>query len=458
MRFFFLCFFAILFNVIFAASNKAYVLNFSDASVTVIDTISDTVIATVPVGLEPIYPAVLPNGGEVYIANHGSDNVSTINAETDTVVATIPVGLTPVFITATPDSAKVYVANIDTADVSVIRTQDHMVVATISTGPGSSPAYIAITPDGRKAYVANATTDTVSVIDVLSDTIIKTIPVGIDPERVVVTPDGKKVYVANNGSNSISVIDVASDAVIAGIGGVIGPIFDLQFTPNGAKLYVINNIDTVSVITTNTDTIATNIVLPTGSFPVSLAITADGTKVYTANTTGSNSSVISTATDTVIATVAPIFMPQFIGIVPGQLKAYITKLNSELAVINTQTETISTTLLVGAGDIRIGFLPAPERPENLSGRQEKHEFFTQTDLVNIIRWEAPVNQAFITGYKIYRNEGLTDLAKSISASETLQFDDHNRKQNQIYDYYVVSVNQNGTSSLPVHVTVFPVKP
>ena len=44
-----------------------------------------------------------------YITNHGSSTVSVINFVTNTVSATIPVGSNPLGISVSPDGSKVYV-------------------------------------------------------------------------------------------------------------------------------------------------------------------------------------------------------------------------------------------------------------------------------------------------------------------------------------------------------------
>jgi YVTN family beta-propeller protein len=70
-----------------------------------------------------------------YITNEGSNNVSVINTATNTVIATIPVGFAPFGVTVTPDSTKVYVTNQFSNNVSVIATATNTVIATIPVGP-----------------------------------------------------------------------------------------------------------------------------------------------------------------------------------------------------------------------------------------------------------------------------------------------------------------------------------
>ena len=52
--------------------------------------------------------AVSPDGTRVYVANQGSDTVSVINTATNTVVATISAGSQPVGPAVSPDGARVY--------------------------------------------------------------------------------------------------------------------------------------------------------------------------------------------------------------------------------------------------------------------------------------------------------------------------------------------------------------
>ena len=90
-----------LFLVVFGASaafaqTKAYVTNVFSSTVSVIDTTTNTVVATVPVGTNPFGVAVTPNGAFVYVANFLSQNVSVIDAATNTVVATVLIGGQPI--------------------------------------------------------------------------------------------------------------------------------------------------------------------------------------------------------------------------------------------------------------------------------------------------------------------------------------------------------------------------
>ena len=63
-----------------------------------------------------------------YIANNDSQNVSVINTATNQVTATIPVGGSPTSVAVSPDGRKVYIANWFYA-VSVIDTANNAVTS-----------------------------------------------------------------------------------------------------------------------------------------------------------------------------------------------------------------------------------------------------------------------------------------------------------------------------------------
>jgi len=70
----------------------------------------------------PTGVAVNPTGSRLYVANTLSNTVSVIDTATNGVVATIPVGDAPIGVAVAPDARRVYVANSASSSVSVIDT------------------------------------------------------------------------------------------------------------------------------------------------------------------------------------------------------------------------------------------------------------------------------------------------------------------------------------------------
>ncbi len=73
----------------------------------VINTATNTVITTIPVGIFPEGVGVAPGGATVYITNQGGlhGTVSVINTASNTVTATITVGNDPAGVAVTPDGS-----------------------------------------------------------------------------------------------------------------------------------------------------------------------------------------------------------------------------------------------------------------------------------------------------------------------------------------------------------------
>ena len=55
--------------------------------------------------------AVTPDGTRAYVTDSNDDTVSVINTATNTVIATIPVGTSPGDVAVNPDGTRVYVTN-----------------------------------------------------------------------------------------------------------------------------------------------------------------------------------------------------------------------------------------------------------------------------------------------------------------------------------------------------------
>lgn len=89
---------------------KVYTLNFLSDDITVIDTSSWTVEATIStgVGSQGIIGNVTPDDQRLYVTNHGTSDLIAIDTQSNEIVQTIPLGGRPVGVGFSSDGTRVY--------------------------------------------------------------------------------------------------------------------------------------------------------------------------------------------------------------------------------------------------------------------------------------------------------------------------------------------------------------
>ncbi|MFN0015123.1 MAG: PKD-like domain-containing protein [Saprospiraceae bacterium] len=293
----------------------AYITNNTSNTVSVIDLATNTVVATIPVGIFPYGVSMSPDGNLVYVTNTISGTVSVIDAATNTVLATVPVGINPQGIAVSPDGSLVLVANTGSFNISMLETNTNTVLYTVPT-PGVFSTGVAFHPTGFQAYIAGS--NRVLVLDVIAGTITASIPVGGGAFGVSVSPDGTRVYVACANTDNLYVLDAATNVVLTTV-----PLGDapsgVVVSPDGSRVYIANeNGGTISVLDAATNTIVATIPVSGGALsgPIGISITPDGRFVYVAKILADEVSVISTVTNTEVGTIpvgiSPIAFGNFI--------------------------------------------------------------------------------------------------------------------------------------------------
>ena len=290
-----------------------------------------------------------------YIINQGTSSVSVINTATKAVVATIPVRTSPFFISVSHDGSLVYLAHFAGQYVTVINSSTNKVIDTIPVSDNGSSS-LATSPDGKLLYVSTGTflsnvnrQFVVQVIDILSKSLITNIVVGQTPFDILVSPDGSKLYTANNGSNNVTVINATNNTVITTVPVDLGPR-EMVLSLDGSKLFVVNNIaNTVSVI----DLVSYSVIatIPVGLAPISIALSPDGSRAFVVNLQSNDVTVINTATNSLVSsTFIPVGKnPLGISFTPDGKEAYVVNSQSNsVSVINTATNIVSTTITGGA--------------------------------------------------------------------------------------------------------------
>src|SRR5215475_8984198 len=190
----------------------------------------------------------------LFVTNEVSGDMTVIDSATYKVIATVPLGKRPRGIHASPDRKTIYVAlsgspiagpDVDestlpppdkSADgIGVFDVAQNKVVRVIKGG--SDPENFDISKDGTQIFISNEDDSAVSVVDIASGNVVKSAKVGEQPEGVKATPDGKLVYVTSEETGTISVFEPASGKIVKTFKVGHRPR-SIAFLPDGSKAYV----------------------------------------------------------------------------------------------------------------------------------------------------------------------------------------------------------------------------
>jgi YVTN family beta-propeller protein len=155
-----------------------------------------------------------PQNNRVYISNYGSDNVTIVDGVTNSVVATVAVGDGPTAIFHNPAGNKIYCSNVGApgpgtpvaCTISVIDGTSNAVIKTMVTG--DEPTAFCYSTNNRKVYWLNEWSHTLSVVDADTDNLLQTFPLGnppVQPVDICYNPLNERIYTANRLTFNISV-------------------------------------------------------------------------------------------------------------------------------------------------------------------------------------------------------------------------------------------------------------
>jgi YVTN family beta-propeller protein len=228
---------------------------------------------------------------------------------------------------------------------------------------GHNPVHVGIIPGGSRAYIVNKADDTVTMlvpgnVSVAPTTI--TLPVGAQPVFAHSTL-ADRMYVAESGPVPGRVAQISAAQNILTNEIVVGsnPVA-LAETPNGQKLYVVNQGDNTVTIIQTADGSVLNPALPVGTAPVWAVASTDGQFVFVANSGSNDVTVIGTTNDaTPLETIALGASPSFLAYDPGLKRVYAANTASNTVSIMRADQPLPTlpSLLTPGPGIPVG--PAP---------------------------------------------------------------------------------------------------
>jgi YVTN family beta-propeller protein len=277
-------------------------------------------------------------GPKAYVGNFKDSTVSVIDVAGGRVLATLPVAAGPDGIVISRDDRLAFVSGSNASGVSVIDTASDSVVRTLEVGKG--PQGLALTPDGRWVLAAVNGDDRVAFIDIAAMTVAAGVAVA-KPHTIAVRPGGAQAWVSSQepGHFSLVVIDLAQRKVTATIALEKTPR-DLEFSHDGSALYVtLAGVAAVQVV----DPVAQRIVgqVPTGVSP-HIAHHFAGMAMGMVVVQGPGELMLfDPATRTAVRSVAVGRQPHWVDIVPGAQQALVTNEGSnDVSVVDLATGTM----------------------------------------------------------------------------------------------------------------------
>jgi PQQ-dependent catabolism-associated beta-propeller protein len=276
-----------------------------------------------------------------YVTNEDSRDLSVIDTRTDSIVATIPVGTRPRGVRVSRDGKTVFVAlsgspkcpptmpDEECEKMKADKTKDGIAVVDVAQRRttrvlpgGSDPEAFDISEDGSTLFVSNEDANTASIVDIASGKVRSTVAVGKEPEGVRIQPDGAAVWVTGETDHNLTLLDTKTGKVITQIPVGKRPR-DLAFSPDGSRAYVTSEIDgTLWVLNLPARKVLKVIQLPKDSKPMGVVVSPDGRRVYVANGRGGTVSVIDATSNALLSSVAVGQRPWGIALTPDGKKLY----------------------------------------------------------------------------------------------------------------------------------------
>jgi YVTN family beta-propeller protein len=271
------------------AGPKAYVGNFADNTVGVIDTSSGNTIATIPVATGPHGMAISRDGSTVYVAGDGSSSLNVIDTASDRVIKTIEVGQKPNGITLTPDGKLLLVTVYGEDRIALVDTATNDLVGTI---PVPKPHTISVEPNGKLAYATSQEAGHfgIAVINLSSRSVMRTLPLDKTPRDGEFGDAGKRFYFTEAGVAAVQVLDPASDKIVAQIPTGVSPHFVDLF--DGTKLGVVVVQGPGQLMLFDPDTNKEVRSIAVGKQPHWAALSPDGKTAYVTNEGSNDMSVV----------------------------------------------------------------------------------------------------------------------------------------------------------------------
>lgn len=231
------------------------VLNKAEDTVSLIDTVNQRTIKTIPTGHGPNEVMVSPAGTWATIANMGSGQkrdktVTVLRMPGGEVVRTIDLGEfqrphgmawlnESKFVTTTHEPEALHIIDVETGKIekSIL-------------SPAQGLHMVVLSPDKKTAYASCVFSQKMVAFDLVKGEVAYSVDCGPRAEGISISPDGKTVAVGNVGDDSVTLIDTGKRSAFKTLKGNPGPI--RTFFVNDGKQLLVSAVQSGEVVVWNT--------------------------------------------------------------------------------------------------------------------------------------------------------------------------------------------------------------
>jgi len=242
------------------------------------DLTTGTVASSVPVGGVPAYLAFNGVGSTAYVANFGNHNVGIIDVATNSQTDVIPVNGSPLPIAVTRNGGTAFV----TTDANKFYKVDIASRSVVDSIDLPATSHHLLNLNDTLVYIATRDGGSVLEVNQLTMTVLRTFVLGGRPQGMAVAANRTELYVANEVSNVLHVINLSTGAVTnvplsgGGEGIALGPDGKLYIGEVFAGLVEVVNPVTRTIVRT----------ISVGGVPREVAPDAARNQVLVANESG----------------------------------------------------------------------------------------------------------------------------------------------------------------------------
>jgi len=363
------------------AGHTLVTANSDSDSVTLVDTLTGTVQAEIPVGDDPRMVAITPDGRRALVTLRGDHALAVVDLAARALAAVLPVGHMPYGVVTS--GGRAFVSCFADDQIAVLDLASGEVLYRVDVA--DAPAGLAIS--GEWLLVSHFYSGQVTALNVLRTPVVVG-AVNVEPDgnlssAIVLSPDGRRAYLplTRTGLALVSlqymqdwfpvvgVLDVAAMTgdraarlTLSALDGAANMPLDAAFAGDGATLYVVL-AGNDAVLAVDVISRAAGASIPVGANPRGIVI--EGTRAFVLNALDGTVSVIDTASARVLDTITVTRLP----LDPVLLRGKVLFHRATAPIMSDGAISCATCHFDGGADARtwINFRSGPRNTPALGG-------------------------------------------------------------------------------------------